>query len=399
MKGHYRPLSFLAAELISRGHRVTFVHHPDAAPLVEPVGAGFEPIGASEPPVSGWTRPMAKIRGLSGLGGTFGGMVRFTDMFCREGPAALRRIGADAVLADQMEAGGALVAEHLGLPFASIAVTLPINRELGVPPPYVGWGYQAGEKGRKRNAGGWRVTDLLLRGVGSAIARNAAMLKLPERHRLDDCLSPTLQLTQLVAGIDFHRRELPAHFHYCGPFRAGGAAAPFELPPGDDRPLVYCSLGTLQGSRTKLFRKVAAACHSLDLRLLITTGGKGSLRSEDLPGRPIVRDWVPQEAVLAQAAMVVSHAGMNSVLDPAAVGLPMVLMPLAFEQGAVAARAEHAGVARVLSPRASVRSLAAAIGEVRNDPRYRAQAAVLRAEIAASGGTEHAAQLIESTLL
>lgn len=399
MKGHYRPLSFLAAELIARGHRVTFVHHPDAAPLVEPVGAGFEPIGASEPPVSGWTRPMATIRGLSGLGGTFGGMVRFTDMFCREGPDVLRRIGADAVLADQMEAGGALVAEHLGLPFASIAVTLPINRELGVPPPFVGWDYQAGEKGRKRNAGGWRVTDLLLRGVGRAIARNAAMLKLPERHRLEDCLSPTLQLTQLVAGIDFHRRELPAHFHYCGPFRAAAAREPFALPQGDGRPLVYCSLGTLQGSRSGLFRKVAAACHSLDLRLLITTGGKGSLRSEDLPGRPIVRDWVPQEAVLAQADMVVSHAGMNSVLDPLAVGLPMVLMPLAFEQGAVAARAEHAGVARMLSPRAPVRSLAAAIGEVRSEPRYRARAAALRAEIAASGGTARAAQLIESTLL
>ncbi len=342
---------------------------------------------------------MAKIRGLSGLGGTFGGMVRFTDMICREGPDALRMIGADAVLADQMEAGGALLAEHLGLPFTSIAVTLPINRELGVPPPYVGWPHQAGEKGRKRNAGGWRVTDLLLRGVGKAIARNARMLGLAERHRLEDCLSPTLQLTQLVAGLDFHRRELPEHFHYCGPFRAPGAPETFALPPGDDRPLVYCSLGTLQGSRTGLFRKVAAACVALDLRLLITTGGQGAVRSEDLPGRPIVREWVPQEAALAQADMVVCHAGMNSVLDPLAAGLPMVLMPLAFEQGAVSARAEHAGVAKVLSPRTSVRGLTDAIAEVRREPRYRARAGVMQAEIAASGGVATAAGFIEAALL
>ncbi len=341
---------------------------------------------------------MARIRGLSGMSGAFGGMVRFTDMFCREGPEALRRIGADAVLADQMEAGGALVAEHLGLPFASVAVTLPINRELSVPPPYVGWAFQAGEKGRKRNAGGWRVTDLLLRGVGKAIARNAAMLGLPERHRLEDCLSPTLQITQLVAGIDFHRRELPAHFHYCGPFRAAGLPEPFDLPPGDDRPLVYCSLGTLQGSRIGLFRKVAAACHALDLRLLITTGGQGRLRPEDLPGRPIVCDWVPQEAVLAQADMAVCHAGMNSVLDPLAAGLPMVLMPLAFEQGAVAARAAHAGVARVVGARCSVRALTEAIAEVRREPLYRQRAAILRTEIEASGGAVRAADLIEAAL-
>src|SRR5687767_15454717 len=95
LRGHYRPLSNLASALIARGHRATFVHHPDAAPLVEAEGAGFEPIGRAAPPVAGWTAPMAKIKGLIGLGGVMDGMVRFTDMFCAEAPEALRRIGAD----------------------------------------------------------------------------------------------------------------------------------------------------------------------------------------------------------------------------------------------------------------------------------------------------------------
>jgi len=112
-----------------------------------------------------------------------------------------------------------------------------------------------------------------------------------------------------------------------------------------------------------------------------------------------VHDWVPQEAVLTEADMVVCHAGMNSVLDPLARGLPMVLMPLAFEQGAVAARAAHTGVAKVLSPRASVKALAGAIAEARSESRYRARAGVLQAEIAASGGAATAADLIETALL
>ncbi len=397
LRGHYRPLSHLAAELIARGHRATFLHHEDAAPLVEAEGAGFEALGRGAPPVAGWTDPMARIRGLIGLGGALDGMTRFTDMFCGEAPSALRRIAADAMIVDQLEAGGGLVAEHMGLPFASIAVTVPINREPGVPPPYVGWGYDPGEKGVRRNAGGWRISDLLMRRVGDGIERNAARLGLPPRRRLDDCLSPRLQISQMVRSLDFPRSRLPAYFHYTGPFRR---AAPdsFELPPGDGRPLVYCTLGTLQGSRAGIFRKVARACARLDLRLLISQGNRGRLKPGDLAGDPLVYDWVPQEAVLARADLMVCHGGMNTVLEPLAAGLPMVVMPLAFEQSAIAARLDEAGVARTLSWRTSVRRLAGAIGEARG-PALRERAHEVRLEMDEAGGVGRAADLIEAVLI
>jgi zeaxanthin glucosyltransferase len=397
LRGHYRPLSHLAGELIARGHRATFLHHEDAAPLVEAEGAGFEALGSGAPPVASWTGPMARIRGVIGLGSVMGGMVRFTDMFCREAPAALRRIGADAMIVDQLEAGGGLVAEHLGLPFASIADTLPINREPGVPPPYVGWRYDPSEKGVRRNRGGWRVSDFLMRGIGDSIERNSLRLGLPPRRRLEHCLSPSLQVSQMVPGLDFPRRELPGSFHYTGPFRRG-APEPFELPPGDSRPLAYCTLGTLQGSRAGIFRKVAGACAKLDLRLLITQGGLGRLKPGDLPGEPLIHDWVPQEAVLALADVVVCHGGINTVLEPLAAGLPMVVMPLAFEQSAIAARLEHAGVARVLSYRSSERRLAEAIDEVRTAPGFRERARAARSEMREAGGVRRAADLIEAAL-
>lgn len=397
LRGHYRPLSNLAAELIARGHRATFLHHPDAAPLVEAEGAGFEPIGLDAAPVERWTGPMARIRGLIGLGGVMDGMVRFTDMFCREAPDALRRIGADAIVADQLEAGGGLVAEHLGLPFASVAVTVPINREPGIPPPYLGWAYDGSEKGLKRNLGGWRVSDFLLRGVGSAIERNAVRLGLPPRRRLEDCLSPHLQISQMIPSLDFPRKALPAGFHYTGPFRLSVPES-FVLPPGDDRPLVFCTLGTLQGSRSGIFRKVAGACAKLDLRLLITQGNRGRLKPGDLPGNPLIHDWVPQEAVVALADLVVCHGGMNTVLEPLAAGVPLVVMPLAFEQSAIAARLEHAGVARARSPRSSPRRLADAIAEVRSNAGFREKARSARLEIAKAGGTRRAADLIEGAL-
>jgi zeaxanthin glucosyltransferase len=398
LRGHYKPLSHLASELIARGHRATFIHHPDAQPLLEAERANFIAIGTGAPPVSRWTLPMAKIRGIIGLGGMMDGMVRFTDMFCREAPEVLRRIKVDALVVDQLEAGGGLVAEHLGLPFISVADTMPINREEGVPPPYVDWPYDPTERGRRRNRGGWRVTDLLLRKVARAIERNARKLNLPPRRRLEDCLSPLLQLSQMVRGIDYPRRELPPTFHYTGPFRYGEPPS-FELPAGDERPLVYCTLGTLQGSRTNIFGRVAKACADLNLRLLLTQGGLGHVRSaEQLAGDPLIYDWVPQEAVLQRADLVVCHAGINTVLEPLAAGLPMVLMPLAFEQGAIAARMRSAGVAEVLSHRSSAAKIAQAIVKVRADPAFRQRAREVQQAIRRAGGAVGAANLIEQSL-
>lgn len=399
LRGHYKPLSHLAAELVARGHKATFIHQADAARLVEAEGAGFEAVGDAPPPLDRWTLPMTRIRGLIGLGGMMDGMVRLTDMLCREAPAVVKRIGADAIISDQLEAAGGLIAEHLGMPYVSVADTLPINREEGVPPPYVGWRFDPSERGLKRNRGGWKVTDLLMRGVGKGIERNAERLGLPKRRRLEDCLSPTLQLAQIVRGLDFPRRELPPGFYYTGPFRRG-APEPFGLPGGDDRPLVFCTLGTLQGSRVSIFRKVAEACARLDLRLLITQGGLGDVRRAGrLPGDPLVCDWVPQEAVLAESDMIVCHGGINTVLEPLAAGLPMVLMPLAFEQPAIAARVAHAGAGLVLSRSASARELEEAIARLRETPDYRENARGVQREMAAAGGVGRAADLIEEKLI
>ena len=326
-------------------------------------------------------------------------VAELTDMFCREAPRALAAIGADAVIADQMEAAGGLVAEHLGLPFASIATALPINREEGVPPPYVDWAYDPSERGHWWNRGGYRISDLLMRPVGHVIERNAARFGLAPRRRAEDCLSPRVQLAQCVRGLDFPRRELPESFHYLGPFREVEDGA-FHLAGEDGRPLVFCSFGTLQGSRAALFRSIASACAGLEVRLLIAHGGRldpGFART--LPGDPIVTDYVPQRAVLANASLAITHAGFNTVLDALSFGVPILALPLAFEQPATGARLVRAGVGRVVRPIAATpRRLRKEIRALLNEPGYRSTAAGLRSEIASAGGVRRAADILEAQL-
>ena len=401
LPGHFNPLLALGQELAGRGHQISFVHLPDAARMVRGAGMSFEAIGASTHPpgwLDGWIARMARLTGPLGLRRMIADVAGLTDMICREGPEALRRLRVDAVIADQMEPGAGVISEHLGLPFVTTATGLPINREGSVPPPYVGWTYDPSPKGRKWNEGGYRISDLLMRKVGDVLEHHAMRLGLPVRRRADQFFSSQAQLAQAVAGVDFPRSELPSSFHYLGPFRASHDGE-FTIPDPDGRPLVFCSLGTLQGSRSRIFQHVAMVCARLGLRLVIAHGGR--MPTSDvakLAGDPLVFDFVPQRAVLAKASLAITHAGFNTVLDALSFGVPLVAIPLAFEQPATAARLDYRGVARIV-PRLRVGSrLQPAVEEVLGDPRYRANAATVDDEIAAAGGVSRAADLAEAAL-
>lgn len=409
LPGHVNPLLALAGALVARGHRATFVQQPDAAALItrpnfDAHAIGFHAIGhASHPPgsLAAWTRGMARLNGPIGLRAMIAETAAQTDMIAREAPDALRALGVDAVVADQMEPGAGLAAEHLRLPWITTATGLPINREPGVPPPYVAWPHDPTERGVWKNTGGYRVSDWLMSGVGDVIAANAVRLGLPTRRRADQCFSPRAQIAQAARGVDFPRERLPAGFHYLGPWRDADAAE-WTVPyadANDARPLVFCSLGTLQGSRGQIFRNVATAAHALGLRLVIAHGGRldaGVVAR--LPGDPLVYDFVPQRAVLARCALAVTHAGFNTVLDALSLGVPLVAMPLAFEQPATAARLARAGVARIVPKNAGPRQLARAMEAVLGDANYRTKAAVIARDIAAAGGVARAADIVEACL-
>lgn len=399
LPGHWNPLLVLASALVARGHRVTFVHIPDAAALVRGEGIGFAGVGAATHPpgwLEGWVTRSAALNGFAGLPGMIADVAGLTDMICREAPAALDRIGADAVLADQMEPGGGLVAEAMGLPFLTTATGLPLNSEPAVPPPYVGWRWLGGELGKGRNLGGHRVTDLLMNGVGRVLARHCLRFGLPVRRRTEDFFSPAGQLAQAVRSLDFPRERLPDSFHYLGPFRPAEEPA-FDWPD-DGRPIAFCSLGSLQGSRAEIFRLFAQACVDTGLRPLIAHGGRlDPAAAASLPGDPLVYDHVPQRAVLAKARVAITHAGFNTVLDSLSFGVPLVAIPLAFEQPATAARLSYRGVAEIV-PRArlSAERLKRAVETVLGDPGYRLRAATIGADIATAGGVSRAADLAET---
>lgn len=399
-RGHLDPMLALAGALRTRGHRVTVFGIADVDGIAARGGCDFVALGRRSHPAGTLKSLSDRLAAPGGLGlfRVMADMAAMTRMLCAELPVAFRAEQVDAVVADQLEPAGGLVAAHLGLAHVTVANALPIHREPAVPPPFTSWRYDPTPAGLKRNRGGYRVSDALMRPVTANIAREARVLGLPGRRSLEDCLSPLAEITQLVPALDFPRRQLAGHVHPCGPLRAGTTEdAGIDLP-ADGRPLVFASLGSLQGGRAAVFRRIAQACAALDLTLVIAHGGRLDARqAARLPGRPIVRAFVPQRSLLHRADLLVTNGGLNTVLDGAAAGVPMLVIPIAFEQGAIGARVRHAGIGRVRAHRWPGR-LQPTIESLLADAVMERRARHVAEAVRSAGGAEAAADVIEAVL-
>ncbi len=389
LRGHLDPLGALARALEGAGHQVVFLMAEG-----EPAPAGCRVRELALAVAGELGRRVSGASGLFGTLATIRAMARRTAALCEALPNALVAERIDVVLADQTEAAGALAALRAGLPWVTIGCGLPLNREEGIPPPYVGW--MAAEDARTLafNRGAARVIDAMMRPLSSTIALQARRWGLQGMARLDDTFSPALQLFQMPAALDFPRREWPAHAQRLGPFREPEAGA-WAPPDEDGRPLAFCSLGTLQGGRFALFARFAEALAGQGYRPVIVHCGRLDARQvAALPGRPVVADFLPQRAVLARSALALVHGGMNTTLDALAAGVPMLVVPIAFEQAGIAARVAASGAGLALKPRELGRQLPQAIRRLASDPSFGVQAR--RLALASAGGTERAVALLSA---
>ena len=404
---HFTTLGALAGALVDRGHKVTFIHRPDAAMFVRDPRIGFHAIGTNTHPPGSLAASMrlaANPGGPLGVSRVIRDMARSTTMLCEALPAAVERLRIDALLADQMEAAGGLVAEALGLPFVSIACALPVNREPGIPLPVMPFGPGTDAKSLKIVEESTRVYDWMMRPHRRAVEAQARRLGVPVRGMLHEFLSPRAQISQTVEAFEFPRRALPPHFHHVGPLRPMTDRPDTRTLPAiaADRPFVFASLGTMQGGRFGLFRRIAQACRAADAQLLLAHCGGLDARQADAlktAGATWVTDFAPQQAALARADAVISHAGWNTVMDAVAARTPMLALPIAFDHPGGAARMRHAGVGIQASARfTGAGGLARHLARLLDDPGFTQRLEPLAAKVAQAGGTARAADIVEQAL-
>jgi len=401
VRGHFNPLLALANALQERGCRVTFVHIADAEALTRGTSVDFRAVGARRYPAGALRRYCERLAAASGIVGTVRMVVataRLCNMLCLEAPAAIRALGADVVIADVAEPAGALIARHLGLRFVGMITGLPLHADPIVPPPFLGWPVDLSPRGIRHIRRAYRVTAALMSPITRVLRRHARSWSLPGDP--GQVLSPILNVAQCPPGLDFQRSLPGPRIAWCGPFRSNESEQ-LDLPPGDGRPLVFCSLGTLQGGRYKIFHMIATVCAELGVRAVIAHCGlltDAEVRA--LPGDPLVRAFWPQRAILGHVQAAIVHGGFNTALDALAAGVPMVVVPIAFEQPGTAARLYAAGAAVVVPRRRLTRGkLRAALARVLGEPSFKTAVGRFAGQLSGMDGAKEAADQILSACL
>lgn len=117
----------------------------------------------------------------------------------------------------------------------------------------------------------------------------------------------------------------------------------------------------------------------------------------DVPSNVLLAPHVPQLQVLARSAAFITHGGMGSTMEAVAAGVPMVVVPQMVEQEITAGQVAELGLGVRLDPAdITPERLAVAVDAVTGEPGYREAVAAMGKEAAASGGTQKAADLVES---
>lgn len=402
--GHLNPLSALGRELQSRGHRVTFLQISDLERKVRSEGLDFYPIGQSlyQPgSLSETFNQLAKLSEIEALQYSVDFCRHITEIICQDAPNAIRSAGIEALLVDQLEPVGESVAESLGIPFICVSSGQAIHRRSDVPPFFTSWSYQNTWWARLRNQIAYFVLDQSCRPILQVVNHYRRQWNLPPYRNIYASLAKLAHISQQPATFDFPCLNLPNHFHYVGPFRNSSPQSvsfPFERLTG--QPLIYASLGSVQNTKQEIFHCIAAACEGLNVQLVIAHGGGMTAEAIcSLPGSPLVVEYAPQTEVLAKASLTITHGGMNTVLDSLSHGVPLIVIPITFEQPGTGARVRSTGTGEVIPlKQLNLTRLRTAIQQVLTEERYVRN--VLKVQQAMQGvdGAKQAADIIEQAI-
>jgi UDP:flavonoid glycosyltransferase YjiC (YdhE family) len=209
--------------------------------------------------------------------------------------------------------------------------------------------------------------------------------------------SPWLNLYVYPAEADYPRqRPLGPTWHRLES-SVRTAETGWELPEhlrAGDGALIYLSLGSLGSADVGLMQRLVDLLATTEHRVIVS---KGPLADQiTLHDNQTGEGFLPQPAILPQVDLVITHGGNNTVTEAFHNGLPMIVLPLFWDQVDNAQRIDETGFGRRLATYGfRDEELTDAIDELLADTALRRRLAVVSARLRADPGTVRAADLIE----
>ncbi len=402
-------MTSLMRTLQSRGHEVIFFGVPDFETVIRDADLCFVECCAEAFPSGSipklW-QPIASMQGIEimqyAMTRIFPGLI---DAALKELPELLAAHQIDLLVVDTAYFYVQLAAMSVKVSFVQVSLALHSDVTGTTPPLIFSWPYENTSEALARNRRGLQDLGTLL-APNMEIARSFA----EQADLLFDWTDPRATasklaiLTQTPKEFDFPIVGLPAHWRYTGPFHDGEGrrAIPFPWNELDGRPLVYVSFGTLVNGQGRLYRTVLEALAGMpDLQVVVSTGG--GVVTEDLrkiSPHAILLEQVPQLALLKRSALCLTHGGLNTVLEALAQGVPLVAIPIGFDQPGVAARIVYHKLGEFIEvDDLTTQGLSAVIRKVVDQSEYRDNARRFQQIISKEQGLDVAAKAVEQALV
>ena len=411
--GHVHPNVAIARALAERGHESAFYTGGSIAASLEAEGLRVFPFRALDE-----ARTTAAVQELDALSLEWRrarerkAMIR--DWFLGTVDAQLQDLTGvvnawkpDAIVCDPAMWGPILVLhETARLPLAVMSYVAacmlpgPEGPILGVPLP--------------KASGTWsrlgrRALRVVERVVAADVRRDAEAIRA--RHGLAPMgRSVTAYGGQMPLYIvptsrlyDRERTDLPPSVRYVGPChwdKPADSAPPAwltEMPR--DLPVVYVTEGTMHSKPAFVLRTALEALAPLAVRVVATTGkhrDPASLNLGAIPANARVERFVPHSQLFPRTDLVLTTGGTGTVLASLEAGIPLVIVPTAWDQPENAWRVAEAGAGLRIPPgHCTPEALRTAVQRVLCDRSFAQHAKRLGDDFSNYGGAAQAAGLLE----
>jgi len=403
--GSIAPAITVARKLREQGHHVRFMSDHANRFDAESAGLEFRPWqlapsrhdrGRNSCPTRDWEASTPQE-----------GLLRYFDTiffgpaleYARDVIAELEREPADLVVTSELLSGVMVGCESRGQKFAVLAANLclyPIEGMPafgpGLPPPRTPEEEALHEQIRQ---GTRELFNHGLKGINRA---RTALGLMPLENAVDQIHAAEKILLATSAAFDFPVAKLPEKVCYVGPqLDEPSWVKPWESPwpANDSRPLVAVGFSTTYQAHEGVLQSVVDALAGLPATGLVTLG-QISPESIRPAANTILVTSAPHNAVMQEAAVVVTHGGHGTVMRALRHGRPMLIIPHGRDQDENAVRVAERGAGLRLPASASTQEIQSALKQLLEDESFTKAALDLGKAIAAGSNDLAADSVLEA---
>jgi MGT family glycosyltransferase len=378
--GHTNPTLPVVQELVARGHHVLYYNAESFRVKVKPTGVDFR---AYPEPVPSERELAEALRKFINAALILSSMAeRLTPFMLAE----MERERPDLILYDTTAMAGYIAARTLGIPHICFVTHFVLDGSRSALDPRAMARYLWSTIPHLPRLMAWKRR--MARQYGKGIAGG---------------ITEYGDLNIVFTSREFHPENnfVDERFRFVGPsINPLTREGDFPLDELGDGALVYISLGTINHLDLDFYHAAFEAFADYPAQFILAVGKNTDITQLGaVPANFIVRQYVPQLAVLQRADAFITHGGMNSVHEGLYYGVPQVVVPHQFEQLLNGKRVAETGAGILLSDehgRVTAPELRNALDAVLQDSGYRQHAEHMGETLKAAGGYQRAVEEIEA---